>query len=49
MTWAMPPIGMALGHVDFKDQRASLMGGNHYPRAALLESLVRFVLEDLEK
>jgi hypothetical protein len=28
---------------------ASLMGGNHYPRAALLESLVRFVLEDLEK
>jgi hypothetical protein len=25
------------------------MGGNRYPRAALLESLVRFVLEDLER
>ena len=28
---------------------ASFMGGNPYPRAALLESVVRFVLEDLEK
>ena len=28
---------------------ASFMGGNPYPRSALLEALIRFVLEDLEK
>jgi hypothetical protein len=42
-------LAVALGFEDSAGSEIkSIMDKNHYPRAALLESLVRFVISDLE-